>query len=327
MPSFNLSSEDNLAQRYASDIQTFWQAKVTQGQFTANDGIKIAYASAINPNAYQTIVICTGRIEGLVKYKEVVFDLYNNGYSVFIHDHRGQGFSDRLLSNPHKGYVDSFDDYVNDFRHFMRSHVLPHTDQKGYQKPHLLCHSMGGAIGTLYLLEYATDFDKVALSAPMFGIAAPIPSFISRLIITLGATLNKLFKSEPWYFLGLGDYSPVEFEKNALTQSMIRYDLFRKEYEGSPSAQLGGPTFHWLQQAVIAMNKIECNAHNILHDCLVLKAGKDNVVDNRQQQTVVEHMSQAKLIVINDAKHELLLESDQFRLPSMESILSHFSNS
>ena len=269
-------------------------------------------------------MISTGRIEGLIKYKEVIFDLFNNGYSVFIHDHRGQGLSTRLLTNPHKGHVDTFDHYVDDLQQFMQRYVLVHTQQEGYQKPHLLCHSMGGAIGTLYLLRHANHFNKVALSAPMFGIAAPIPEAFSRFIINTGVALNRLLRAESWYFLGLGDYGVEPFEKNVLTSSPMRYALFREEYNNTPEVQLGGPTFGWLQQAVIAMKHIEDSAKRVVNPCLILQAGDDTVVDNKRQNKVAQLMPHAELILIEGAKHELLLESDKLRLASMSAILKHF---
>jgi lysophospholipase len=324
MPPFNLSLEADLIHRYSKDIQDFWQAQVTKGHFISADQIKIAYASAINPESEHTVVISSGRIEGLIKYKEVIFDLFNNGYSVFIHDHRGQGHSGRLLSNSHKGYVGTFDDYVEDFQQFMQLHVLPHTQQSGYSKPKLLCHSMGGAIGALYLLQYTSDFDDVVFSAPMFGIVAPLPELMTRAIINIGCALNRALKSEPWYFVGLGNYRSVDFKKNTLTNSAIRYGLFRQEYEAFPEVQLGGPTFHWLQQAVIAMNKIKDNAYKIENACLILQAGADSVVDNKQQKRVAHQMPNTDFMIIDQAKHELLLESDQFRLPSMNAVLKHF---
>lgn len=325
MQTFNLSLEADLSHRYPKDIQQFWQTRVTQSSFNNADQVNIAYAFVINPQSTQTVVISSGRIEALIKYKEVIFDLFNNGYSVFIHDHRGQGHSGRLLLNAHKGHVNTFDDYVEDLHLFMQRQVLPHTQQTGQSKPHLLCHSMGGAIGALYLLKHASDFDKVAFSAPMFGIAAPLPSWVAHLLINVGCALNKLFKVESWYFLGLGNYKPEAFDKNPLTQSLQRYNLFRQEYEESPQAQLGGPTFHWLQQAIIAMDKIEANAHHIRHNGLILQAGADRVVDNKQQKQVASKMPNMDFMLIQEAKHELLLEADKYRVPSMEAILKHFS--
>ena len=326
MPQFNLSLESDLLHRYPTAINKFWNEHVTFGYFKGVDNKKITYSIAKNANTQKTVVISSGRIEGLIKYKEVVFDLYNNGYSVFIHDHRGQGFSERLLTNPHKGYVEQFDHYVEDFRQFMHEHVLPHTQRPNHSKPSLLCHSMGGAIGALYLLRYPDDFNNVAFSAPMFGIAAPLPISVVNLLINVGCTINRLLKSEPWYFIGLGDYACVPFEKNVLTNSDARYRLFREEYEQHTEVKLGGTTFHWLKQAVSAMNTIEKSAHNIKNNCLILQAGNDSVVDNKKQKLVADNIPSASVKVIPNAKHELLLESDQFRLPAIQAILEHFKD-
>ncbi|TDF35722.1 alpha/beta fold hydrolase [Alteromonadaceae bacterium M269] len=326
MSRFSISLESDLEHRYPSDIEEFWQKLVNQGNFKGVGGQDIAYAIAKNPNAKHTVVVSSGRIEGLIKYKEVVFDLFNNGYSVFIHDHIGQGFSDRLLTNPHKGYVDGFDRYTEDLHTFMQDYVLPYAQQNEQSAPHLLCHSMGGAIGALYLKKYPEHFDKVAFSAPMFGIAAPLPLFIANLLVNIGCFLNRLFKSEPWYFIGMKDYDLVSFKKNVLTHSRTRYRFFRDEYEKHPKAQLGGVTFQWLKQAILAMNDIIDNAEQIKNHCLLLQAGADEVVDNGKQQQVVGKLPNAEFKVIDDAKHELLLEADSFRVPSMNAIFAHFAS-
>src|SRR5690606_93322 len=117
-------------------------------------------------------------------------------------------------------------------------------------KPKLLCHSMGGAIGALYLLSYPDDFAAVAFSAPMFGIKSPLPDWLGAPLISSGLATNLLFSDKNWYFIGQTDYLAVPFAVNTLTHSKIRYKIFRQVYEEHPSAKLGGVTFKWLDRAI-----------------------------------------------------------------------------
>ena len=68
------------------------------------------------------IVISNGRTESMAGYPELIWDLHQQGYSVYILDHRGQGFSTRLLPDPQKSYVEKFEDYVDDLRHCRALH-------------------------------------------------------------------------------------------------------------------------------------------------------------------------------------------------------------
>ncbi|MCT6568541.1 alpha/beta fold hydrolase, partial [Staphylococcus aureus] len=43
------------------------------------------------------VVVVPGRIESYVKYPEVAYDLFQQGYDVIVLDHRGQGRSGRIL--------------------------------------------------------------------------------------------------------------------------------------------------------------------------------------------------------------------------------------
>ena len=90
MSQFLFCSEDNLAAKYVTIIQPFWLDNVMHGILEGVGKVDIAYAYVLNPQATGSVAISSGRIESLIKYKEIIYDLYENGYSVFIHDHRGQ---------------------------------------------------------------------------------------------------------------------------------------------------------------------------------------------------------------------------------------------
>jgi lysophospholipase len=317
MSNYLLSTEEKLATEYIDLIQPFWESQVIQSQFVGLNDLQIAYAYALNPNPVGSIVLSSGRIESLVKYKEVIFDLYQNGYSVFVHDHRGQGLSGRMINNTHMGYVDSFDDYIIDFKSFIDRVVLVNSQSK----PKLLCHSMGGAIGAKLILAYPNMFEKVAFSAPMFGIRPPLPNWFSELLLRVHAVL----KSPEAYFFGQKDYENQPFVDNDLTHSEVRYQIFRQEYELNPSIQLGGVTGQWLSAAAKAMHEIENCAAEFAIPALVLQAGSDQIVDNKRQARVTSKMANTTMLVIDDARHELLEESDAFRTPSLNAILDFFA--
>ena len=96
--SWTFTSEQDLASTFATEINPFWQTSVTLGEFVGKDNIDVHYAWCIPENPKSTVVISSGRIESYLKYKELIFDLYQNGFAVFILDHRGQGLSDRAAT-------------------------------------------------------------------------------------------------------------------------------------------------------------------------------------------------------------------------------------
>ena len=316
-----LIDEDNLAAAYQQHIQPFWARDVIQGSFTSHDQLKIAYAYALNPQAIGSVVISSGRIEAYLKYKEVMFDLYRAGYSVFIIDHRGQGMSGRMTANPHMGYVKDFADYVADFELFIQQVVLPHSSGPLM----LLCHSMGSAIGAMYVLAFPRRFNKVVFCAPMFGIRPALPGWLSNLLIGTHLAWGKLLGRQYAYFAGQGDYVDSEFALNRLTHSQARYQQFRHEYMTNPHIQLGGVTGHWLYAAAKAMDKIEQQAADFPIPALIIQAGNDQIVDNARQRRVVNNMPQASIQIIPNAKHEVLMEQDQYRQPAMQALLAFFS--
>ncbi|GAC22101.1 alpha/beta fold hydrolase [Paraglaciecola arctica] len=316
MSQYVLCSEVDLESVYATAIQAFWQNRVQHQMFAGVGNVDIAYAYVLHPQALGAIVISSGRIESLIKYKELVYDLYQNGYSVFIHDHRGQGLSGRMLDNPQIGYVGNFSEYVDDFKKFVDKVVIKKTDHK----PKLLCHSMGGAIGALMVLRFPEMFEKVAFSAPMFGIRPPLPNWFAKLLLTLHATFNK----KNAYFFGQKNYDNQPFAANELTHSGIRYQIFRQEYQEVPQAQLGGVSGHWLKVAAQAMDEIEQSVHAFPIPALVIQAGADQIVDNKRQSRVVAKMANTKLKVIDGSKHELLEERDKYRVTCVTAILDFF---
>ncbi|GAA0791003.1 MULTISPECIES: alpha/beta fold hydrolase [Pseudomonadati] len=289
--------------------QRFWQ-NVHQSEFESSDGVKIAFCQVLQAEAKQAVVISNGRVESYLKYQELIFDLYQQGYSVFALDHRGQGLSDRITDNPHQGYVGKFADYVDDFSYFIENIVLPTK----HLSLSILAHSMGGAIATHYLDKHPNIFDSAVLSAPMFGIALPVNK---KIILWLANRLNKTRESKQQgkvisnYVLGGTDYQPDPFISNHLTHSKHRYEHYRELYKKHPEIQLGSPTNHWLIEAVHAAEQSIEYAKQSQTPILILQASEDSVVTNQTQDLALSNLCHK--VVIEGAFHEVFIEGDNLR--------------
>lgn len=306
---WTLTSENNLATTFSKQVNPFWQDEMTLGCFNGKDQVPVRFAYCIPPSPKATFVISSGRIESYLKYKELIFDFYQNGFAVFILDHRGQGLSGRMTRDRQHGYVANFDDYVDDLITFTETIVKPH--QQG--QLHLICHSMGGAIGALTLLRKPHLFDKAVLASPMFGIKPSLPNWLANGLIRTGLAVNRMKKKDAGYFFGQTPYIAFPFSLNKLTHSKSRYALFRQLYDEEQEIQLGGVTTEWLAAAHQAMNYIESSAGAITLPTLVFSADNDAIIDNKRQRRVAQKMPNASLEVVPRAYHELFTESDDIR--------------
>ncbi|WP_448547351.1 alpha/beta fold hydrolase [Thalassotalea fusca] len=325
---FSITKEHQLTTLITTTIATFWQSGHFE-QFKGINDISIATARFIHPSAKQAIVISPGRAEGYLKYQELVFDLYNNGYSVFIIDHRGQGISQRMLADPHRGYVEDFELYATDLQYFINNIVAQHCSQP----PLLLAHSMGSAIALRLMQRYPKLVKAAVLCSPMIAINGNgIPAWLAKLVILAGHRISQLFDSVPWYFFGQGPYKPHTFEDNNLSHSKIRHEIFAQLYQNMPALQIGGVTFQWLQQALAVNKNIIRDATKLATPLLVFQAGQDTIVSNQAQSEFCQLLAKKtpsvitceQPIVIEGAKHELFFEQDCYRTATLTKALTWF---
>ncbi|MFT4925612.1 MAG: lysophospholipase [Phenylobacterium sp.] len=318
----NLSSEHQLTEHYAQIILPFWQQSVIESQFTSTDNVTISYAYTLCPQAKATIVISPGRSEGYLKYQELIYDLVQQGYSVFIIDHRGQGLSDKLIDHPQKGYVADFQHYVDDLKHFYHEVVNAKTSDQRF----LLGHSMGCTIATLYLQQYPDDFAAATMSAPMYGFnPGKVPAAVAIPLIRLLVWWKKRSNNSTDYFLDQGDYHWLPFEQNQLTHSEIRYRQFRQQNEDIPALKLGGITFHWLATSLNAIDQLYANLSQLKTPLLLLQAGEETIVSLAAQDKFCR-LNGCEKLELADARHEILFEVDTIRHKAIGAMLAFFDH-
>ncbi|KPU82758.1 lysophospholipase [Psychromonas sp. PRT-SC03] len=270
----------------------------------------------------RVIVISQGRCETVLKYKELVFELNNKGFDIYLIDHRGQGFSELFWGSPSRGHVEFFEDYVIDFNTYICSLQL----QDKYAYRYLFSHSMGGAISALYLEKYAHPFHASVFYCPMFSINFyGFPTPIVQIISSCGALLGSLFSSKACYIPFGKDFNITHFKKEPFTSSSERFNNFKETLQKHPQTQLGSPTMRWVATSIQGTKKSIKNAHKINIPVLLFQAGKDVIVRAKGQNDFFRNLNKHhknQLIKVPRCKHEILIESDDIRQPALIKTLS-----
>lgn len=313
---YGLSTEADLKDVVRSQkIEDFYNGG-KEGFFPGREDVKIYYRIFEHPNSKKAILISTGRTEAAVKYKELIFDLFNNGYSVFIHDHRGQGLSGRMTEDPEMGYIDTFQFYVDDMKYFYDHYLEP----KSYVSTYLLTHSMGGAIGMTYLEQNPKDFDAAAFSSPMLGLKSPICSVV-----------KVLDGDQPEYAMGESEYKDdrTTYEGNTLTGSELRYNRMIDAFAKVPEARLGGATYHWVHKSCQQFQYIFGNIDKLKTPFILFSAENEQIVYPYAHQKFItaaqELGKECVAFEVENAQHELLIEKDEQRIATINKTLDFYS--
>ncbi|WP_417359935.1 alpha/beta fold hydrolase [Gallaecimonas pentaromativorans] len=314
-------TEAQFERLYPDAIRGYFDAG-QQGHLEGLDGVSLHYRLFLPEGASTLLVLSSGRTESVIKYQELIFELGQKGIAVAALDHRGQGLSGRLTGDSELGFVEDFDHYGADLDHFVQKVVVP----LGYARHWLLAHSMGGCISALYLERYPHPFEKVVMTSPMFAInTAPFPLWVAR-GMARWQSLQDEKRGQPRYVPTAGPYQRRPFENNELSHSTLRFERNLDWLDELPGARLGGPSAQWLNAAFLAMEKAIANAVNIKVPVLVIAAGDDKVVSLAGQRAFVDALPDGRLDIVAGGWHELLLESDDYRLLTLATLWSFFND-
>ena len=315
LPYYKLTTEKELTTTYKSKIEPHFTRGV-DGYFNGENNVSIHYMLFRVPHEKGAIVVSNGRTEAIIKYKELVYDLNHNGYSVYLIDHRGQGFSGRMTKDKQMGYVDEFNNYVLDLHHFVVTKVKPLQSKHLY----LLGHSMGGAIAARYLEQFDDGFDAAVLNSPMLE-----PNLFTENTSGLICKVMSIETDTETYAPGQKSYdkSIHAFEDNLLTHSKVRFDITDQEMVEHPQAKIGGPSIGWIQEACKGSALAVENAGKIKIPLLIIRGSADQIVNPKAEDEFCSTIGkQCYGYEIEGAWHELLIEKDLYRNEAISAILT-----
>jgi lysophospholipase len=283
---------------------------VVTGMLKTPDGRSLRFARFAPPTGRRgTVCLFQGRAEFIEKYFETVRDLRRRGFAVATLDWRGQGHSDRALSDPHKGHVADFAEFDTDLETFMREVVLPDCPPPLFA----LAHSMGGAVLIRSAFKGRRWFDRTVLSAPMIALTGIRMQRVAKTAIGLMRAIGLGASYIP------GGDGTVEqtnpFLGNPLTSDPVRYARNTAVLEIEPALGIGSPTVGWASAAFDAMEEFAEPGYpgRIRHPLLIIAAGADSIVSTPDTEEFGIRLRAGSHLVLPGAKHELLMEQDRLR--------------
>ncbi|MEJ6394111.1 alpha/beta hydrolase [Gymnodinialimonas sp. 2305UL16-5] len=263
-----------------------------------------------------TVLMFPGRTEYAEKYGRLARDMAEQGYGMVALDWRGQGLADRPQHNPGMGHVIDFDEYQSDVAAFMAA-IADLDLPKPY---YLIGHSMGGCIG-LRALYNGLDVAAAAFTGPMWGIQIPgALRFIAPILFGIAEPLG-LSKS---YVPTLREWKALPFEGNILTSDPEQYAYMEHQTATHPELTLGGPSYTWLKLA-LAESAALMRLPALDLPVVAIVGTDERRVSQEAPKRRMADWPRGKLIMLDGARHEILLEAPALRQKALDAIIGLFN--
>lgn len=210
------------------------------------------------------LLIIHGLAEHSGRYSNVVNHFVPLGYAVYALDHIGHGKSDG-----DRVYVERIEDYTDTLEIFVNIVQESQTDKPMF----LVGHSMGGLIGSLYLLEHQNDFNGAVLS----GSGVKVPDNISPMVVSIGKLLSNLVPKFGLIGLNANDIS--------------RDPKVVEAYVNDPLVYTGKTTVRLATEMLRGMERVQQEAGKITLPLLLVHGSEDKLVDPDASQMLYDTVS------------------------------------
>jgi lysophospholipase len=176
---------------------------------------------------------------------------------------------------------------------------------------------MGGHVALRACAERGLTLDALVLVAPMLALnTRRIPMPLARTMVR-GATLLGLGHRAAWR-----DNLADPRRQFRLTASRERYEDSQWWKRQVPGLALGPPSWNWLGAALAGATRIARRdaLEAVAMPVLLEAAGLDRLVNNDAIGEAARRLPDAELLTLPAARHEMLREADDNRLPALAAI-------
>ncbi len=305
-------------------LTDFWRQR-EEAEFKGVDDVPVRFVRFCAQNNDRLVLICPGRIESYVKYAEVAYDLFHSGFDVMIIDHRGRGARAACSLIPTADTSLTSATMSMTWRRSGSSRWSPDTGENGLSSLTL----WAGRLPRFFCNVTRRIVMRLRSARRCSGL-----SFDCRTgwcaIFSTGLRGHQRIREE--YAIGTGRWRALPFAVNVLTHSRQRYRRNLRFYADEPRLQVGGPTWHWVREGMLAGDEVLANVEKDTAPTLLLQAQEERVVDNLMHDRYCELRAAAghpceggKPLVIEGAYHEILFEKDAMRSVALNAIVEFFN--
>ena len=312
--------EDILEQRMEEEAEPFLQKIRVSGMMKTTENKGLYYELYPQENAKGTIVVSYGFTESCLKYHEMLYYFYKEGYQAAIMDHRGHGRSMREVEDMTVVHVELFSRYVKDLHHFVEKKVKPMADGKPL---YLFAHSMGGCIGTFYLEQYPDDFKRAVLTAPMLGVKlGGCPAWAARVLCDMevfrGKGTERLFTQSA--------FDPDESFEECSASSEARHAWYMKKRREDENYQTSSGSYYWGKEAINAGEFVVSRkqAEKVKASVLLFQAEYDSLVKPEPQDRFISRIADGRLVFVPGVRHEIYRAPNEVLQPYLEEIFRFY---
>jgi lysophospholipase len=244
---------------------------------------------------------------------------------IWVVEYRAHGKSGgRLGAQDQRCHINDFEDYLSDLHKVVTETIVPLYDTRT-TKFFLMGTSMGGHIGMRYAQDYKHPFDQLILIAPMLGFKTdPWPKWVAKILVKSACLLGLNEK----YAIGYGDLNLAQqtFNREKSHHNRKAFEETLMLLKENPQLITSGPTYGWVSAAFDSQTKLlePSNLKKISIPVLMIAAGEDTQVENHVMQNVKTALPQCHFVTIKGAWHNLLKESDTYRIPFLQTLVSVF---
>jgi alpha-beta hydrolase superfamily lysophospholipase len=267
------------------------------GTFIGKGGVELYFQKWTKEKPSGILVIIHGVGEHSGRYRNIIRELEKKSISIYSFDLRGHG-----RSGGKRGHIDSFMDYIEDIRIFIKLIRGEHE-----KLPILMLgHSMGGLIALKYLLEHPKDLRGLILSSPYLKLAVKVPgwkSFPGRLLSGVVPGLSMPTGLDP------GELSSDKEVVDAYINDPLVHSLV---------------SARWFTETTAAREECMVRGNELKIPALIFHGKKDNIVDCRGTEEFYKNCNpkHCTLHLFDALKHETMNETE----PEREKVLKMVSD-